>query len=56
MSNFRGRIKRLERDAAATAAPNRARVNVFDALLSLMLGHATLDDINPDDQPVVERL
>jgi hypothetical protein len=54
MSDVRGRLKRLEREGAIAAT--RSRMNPFDAVLELMLGQITLEDVNPDDRLFVERL
>jgi hypothetical protein len=56
MSDGRGRLNRLEREAAVAAVRNGAQANVFDVLLSVILGEVALDEVNPDDRPLVERL
>ena len=54
MSDVRGRLKKLEREA--TAARSGERPNVFDQVLRLLLEDITLDDVDPEDRSIVERL
>lgn len=54
MSNVRGRLNRLEREA--TAMRSRTKPNVFDALLQLLLGNIKRDDVDPEDRAIVEQL
>lgn len=56
MSNVRGRLGRLERDAAVAAVRYGPRTNIFDELLALVVGEITLDDAHPDDRPFLEQL
>jgi hypothetical protein len=51
---IRARLERLEWEEAA--ARKGSQSNVFDAVLQLVLGDITLDDVDPEDRSIVEQL